>query len=216
LPQVGMVPRPTTAVRAYVQAGAACLVADHDPGRRGVAMSLDPRQLVFLIGYRGTGKSTVARLLAARFGWDWVDADEVLEERYGKSIRQVFAEEGEAGFRDKEATMLEELCHRKRLVVATGGGVVVREANRARLREGWVVWLMAYPKAIWKRLRQDVTTLGRRPDLGEGGLREIERLVALRTPFYRTCADYSVDTTHQAPDDIAAEIDAVFTGPDDR
>src|SRR4051812_42037671 len=65
---------------------------------------------IFLIGYRGTGKSSVARLLAERLGWQWLDADAVLEARHGRSIRQIFAEEGEAGFRDKEAALLAEFC----------------------------------------------------------------------------------------------------------
>src|SRR6516225_5630423 len=89
---------------------------------------------LFLVGYRGTGKTTVARLLAARLGWEWVDADAVLEGRYGRSIRRIFADEGEAGFRDKEAAVLVDLCRGRRQVVATGGGVVLRPENRARLR----------------------------------------------------------------------------------
>src|SRR5712692_10023328 len=80
---------------------------------------------LFLVCYRGAGKSSVARLLAERLGWQWADADEVLEARFGRTIWQVFAEEGEGGFRDKEAVVLEELCGRRRHVIATGGGVVL-------------------------------------------------------------------------------------------
>ena len=107
-------------------------IADQDPV--GLLVSLSPCSVtrsLFLIGPRGSGKTTVARLLAARLGWDWVDADDVLEARHGKSIRDVFAEEGEAGFRDRESAVLADLCGRRRCVVSTGGGVVVREANRA-------------------------------------------------------------------------------------
>src|SRR5215471_17730294 len=78
--------------------------------------------LIFLVGYRGSGKTTVARLLADKLGWDWIDADEALQQRHGRSIRTIFAEEGEAGFRDKETTLLGELCRLRQHVIATGGG----------------------------------------------------------------------------------------------
>ena len=88
--------------------------------------SLSPCLLVFLIGPRGSGKTSIARLLARRLGWQWLDADDFLEIRHGKSIRAIFADEGEASFRDKESLVLAELCERRRCVVSTGGGVVVR------------------------------------------------------------------------------------------
>src|SRR5689334_2595238 len=90
--------------------------------------------VIFLIGPRGSGKSTVARLLASRLGWDWVDADVVLERRCACSVRDLFARVGEAGFRDYEAAVLAELCRLRNHVVATGGGVVLRPDNRERLR----------------------------------------------------------------------------------
>ncbi len=161
---------------------------------------------IFLIGYRATGKSTVARLLAARLGWDCVDADEALATRYGRTIRQIFAEEGEAGFRDKEAAVLDELCRRPRLVVATGGGVILREANRVRLRSGRVIWLTADAQTIWDRLQHDPTTSERRPTLTVGGLAEIEELLRVREPLYRGCADLVVDAVGRSPEEVVAHI----------
>src|SRR6478736_5898864 len=76
---------------------------------------------IFLIGYRCTGKTTVAQLLAQTLGWNWLDADAVLEERQGCRIAQIFANSGEAAFRDIEAMVLGELCERNRYVIATGG-----------------------------------------------------------------------------------------------
>src|SRR5438874_12765383 len=105
---------------------------------------------VFLVGPRGSGKSTVAQLLAARLGWDWVDADAELEARCGRSIREVFAEEGEQGFRQHEAEVLAELGRRSNVVIATGGGAVLREDNRERLRRGGVVWLTARVDTLWQ------------------------------------------------------------------
>jgi shikimate kinase len=166
-----------------------------------------PSSLLFLVGYRGTGKSTVARLLAERLGWGWVDADELLERRHGRSIREIFAEEGEVGFRDKEAVILEELCRGERLVVATGGGVVLREENRKRMRvAGRVVWLTADAPTLWRRLQQDPTTGERRPALTVGGLEEVEELLRVREPLYRDCADFTVSTVERPPEEIVAAI----------
>lgn len=92
--------------------------------------------LIFLIGYRGTGKSATARALAESLGWSWCDADQLLQDRFAKTIRQIFDEEGEAGFRDKETAILDELAARRRCVIATGGGVVLRPENRAKLKTG--------------------------------------------------------------------------------
>jgi shikimate kinase len=158
---------------------------------------------VFLVGYRGTGKSTVARLLAGRLGWAWADADELLEGRHGRSIRAIFAEEGESGFRDKEAAVLEELCRRPRHVIATGGGVVLRPENRQRLRAaGTVVWLTASAPTLWQRLERDATTGERRPPLTVGGLAEIEELLQARQPLYAAVAHLSVDTERRLPDEV--------------
>jgi shikimate kinase len=163
-------------------------------------------RLVFLIGYRGSGKTSVARLLADKLGWRWADADAVLEQRHGRSIRQIFAEEGEAGFRDKEAALLSELADFEQHVVATGGGIVLRPENRAKLRAGKVVWLTAGPDVLWSRLCQDVTTGERRPDLAQGGLAEIEELLRRRTPLYAACAHLAVDTSGKSPEEVADAI----------
>jgi shikimate kinase len=165
------------------------------------------RPLVFLIGYRGTGKTTVARLLAERLGWKWLDADAVLEERHGRSIRAIFAEEGESAFRDKEAEVLAGLCALTEHVIATGGGIVLRSENRSRLRAaGRVVWLTAPAATLWDRLQRDATTAERRPVLTQGGLAEIEELLKVREPLYTACADLTIDTTERSPEDIVAAI----------
>jgi shikimate kinase len=165
--------------------------------------------LVFLIGYRGTGKSSVAAALAGRLGWQWVDADAFLEERHGHSIARIFADEGEAAFRDKEAALLVELCSRHEHVIATGGGVILRPENRERMRAaGVLVWLTADPDTIWRRLLIDATTPERRPALTVGGLAEVEELLRTREPLYRTCADVNVDTVGRSPAEIAAAIEA--------
>lgn len=166
--------------------------------------------LVALIGFRGTGKTTVAKHLALLLGWDWVDSDVEVELRAGKSIKAIFADDGESRFRDVEAAVLADLVTRNRLVIASGGGVVLRPVNRDLLRQlDCVVWLVASVDTILERLAQDPTTGDRRPGLTTLSDRaEIEHLLAEREPFYQQVADYQVDTADRSPREIAAEIAA--------
>lgn len=157
---------------------------------------------VVLIGYRGTGKSTIARRLALRLSWDWVDADVEIELRAGKSIAAIFADDGEPAFRDWETKVLAELVIRQRTVVALGGGVVLREENRKLLhRADRIVWLKAEVQTILARLDGDATSSTRRPPLTALAAEdEVRQLLAQRTPRYRECAHFEIDT-----DDLTAE-----------
>ena len=161
-----------------------------------------------LIGYRATGKTTLAQLLAERLGWDWIDADVEIERRAGKSIARIFAEDGEPAFRDLEAEVILHLCQRQRLVLAAGGGAPLRlESRRAMRTFGKVVWLRAQPETIHARMSGDVTTAARRPDLtSKGGLEEVVHLLTQREPVYRESAHLEVDTEGKTPGEIAAEI----------
>src|SRR5260370_25640572 len=124
------------------------------------------RPVIFLIGPRGSGKSTVARMLAARLGWDWTDADAELERRCGHRIRDIFTTDGENAFRDRESAVLVDLCQLDRHVIATRGGVVLRPENRERLRAaGRLVWLTAPAETPARRLQSDETSPGPRPAL---------------------------------------------------
>ena len=163
---------------------------------------------VILIGYRATGKTTLARLLAGRLGWQWIDADVEIERRAGKSIAEIFADEGEPAFRDLEADVIADLCQRERLVLAAGGGAPLRpESRRAMRASGKVVWLKAAAETIHGRMLRDATTADRRPDLtSRGGLEEIIELVTAREPIYQESAHLQVDTEGKDPQQIAAEI----------
>ena len=168
-------------------------------------------RLIFLIGYRGSGKSTVGRVLADRLGWAFVDADAVLEERFGKTIRDIFAAEGETGFRNKESAVLADLCGRSRTVIATGGGAILRAENRARIVEnGFVAWLSADPATLLARIDADPTTAARRPALRSGGLSEVKDLLAARESRYRECADVEVPVAHLSPEQAADAILAAW------
>ncbi|HEX3601912.1 MAG TPA: shikimate kinase [Lacipirellulaceae bacterium] len=165
---------------------------------------------IFLIGYRGTGKTSVASELADRLNFEWVDADAAVEERAGKTIAQIFSEDGEITFREMEAEIVVELSGKRRTVIALGGGGVLREANRRTIRAaGRIVWLTAGVDSILERLSADATTAIRRPNLtSAGGRTEIEQLLAERTPLYRECATLIVDTEGKSAGEVADEIAA--------
>lgn len=164
--------------------------------------------MLFLIGYRGSGKTTVAAELAGALGWDWADADELIERRAGKSIRQIFDEDGEPAFRELESAVVAELAQRERTVVALGGGAVMRDENRQAIRgRGKVVWLKAPAELLAERIAGDPTTAARRPALtDQGGLAEIRELLAQRQGVYAACADMAVDVEGRTPAEIARLI----------
>src|SRR5260370_21390495 len=111
---------------------------------------------LFLVGLRGTGKTTVGALVATRLGWAFRDADAELEAFAGRTIRDIFATDGEEFFRDLEEQMLARLSEGGPAVIATGGGIVLRETNRRRFAEpAPVVWLTADPATRWQRLLND-------------------------------------------------------------
>lgn len=152
--------------------------------------------MLSLIGYRGTGKSTVGMRLARRLKWDWLDADNELERREGRTIKEIFATDGEPTFRRLEREILAELLARQRLVLSTGGGCVMNADTRRDLRAaGPVVWLRASVETIASRILHDKTTKARRPNLtATGGIDEIQVLLAQREPLYRECATITIDT----------------------
>ena len=147
---------------------------------------------VFLIGLMGAGKTTVGKLLASRLGCDWLDSDKVIEQRCGVSVREIFELEGEASFRDREERVLDELTRQPHLVLSTGGGIVLREANRLALRtRGTVVYLEADPHELWLRTRHDKS----RPILqGADARQKLFDLHALRHPLYQATAHATVVT----------------------
>ena len=147
---------------------------------------------VFLIGPMGAGKTTIGRQLARSLKLEFVDSDHEVERRTGADIPWIFDIEGEAGFRRRERAVIEELCSRRGLVVATGGGVVLDPCNRADLaRSGTVIYLSASPDRIYARTVKSQ----HRPLLRTADPRaRIEQIVAEREPLYREIADIVVDT----------------------
>lgn len=166
--------------------------------------------MLTLIGYRGTGKTTLAVPLARRLGWTAVDADVELERRAGRTIREIFDDGGEPEFRRIERETLVDLLGRQQLVIAAGGGAILNEDTRRDFRKaGPVIWLKASVETIERRLYGDDTTTQRRPNLtASGGRQEIEQLLTQREPLYHECATIEIATDEPLPGaDAAPTVD---------
>ena len=152
---------------------------------------------ITLVGLPGCGKSTVGRQLVRRLQLPFLDSDSVIEQRIGCSIRDYFAREGEDAFRDVEQSVLADLAAAPgAMVLATGGGIVLREANRLCLqRSGTVVYLRSTPEELARRLRHDT----QRPLLqGVDPLTRLRDLYAARDPLYREVAGFTIDSARRS------------------
>ncbi len=150
---------------------------------------------LFLVGLPGAGKSTLGRQLARRLNKRFVDADTELEQRLGVSIPTIFEIEGEAGFRDREEATMAELTTFTDIVLSTGGGAVLRPANRVRLREnGTVIYLHADPAVLWERVRHNRN----RPLLQTAEPQtRLAGLYVERDALYREVANYVVESDRE-------------------
>lgn len=155
-------------------------------------MSYSSPKSVSLVGLPGSGKSTVGRQLARRLAIPFFDSDHVIEQRLGCSIREYFEREGEERFRDIEQAVLEELTQGEACVLSTGGGSVLRAANRAHLHDrGRVVYLRSTPEEVFRRVRHDRN----RPLLQVADpLQRLRDLYAVRDPLYRETAHFVIET----------------------
>ena len=164
-----------------------------------------PRQIhnLALIGFMGTGKSSVGRLVAETLHYTFLDTDRVIEARAGKSIGDIFEQQGEAAFRELERRIVEELTRRKRTVISTGGGLPINEANLASLKtHALVVCLWASPEKIFERVGDH----RHRPLLNEAEpLEKIRRLLFERGPYYRQ-ADVLMNTDFRALREVAGQV----------
>lgn len=167
---------------------------------------------IVLTGFMGTGKSTVGRLLARRLGFTFLDLDELIEKEAGMPIKEIFSTHGEAHFRELESEVIKKLSSGglgDRLVVSTGGGAVVRQENRARLKSwGRLVCLTASNEEILRRV-------GNRPErpllFGPDREEKMTRLLAERREAYSDC-DLEIDTTGQKPEEVVAVIQRHLSG----
>ncbi len=167
---------------------------------------------IVLIGFRGTGKSTVGKLLANRLKRDFIDTDEYIEKTTGKTIKDIFKEEGEEGFRKTEAETIAKLSKMENKIIAAGGGVVLKDENVKSLKSnGFLILLEATPEIIHDRIRQDKKTTQQRPSLtNKNSFDEIKHLINKRQPLYENAANYTINTSYVSCEDIVEEIITVI------
>jgi shikimate kinase len=162
------------------------------------------RHLV-LIGMMGSGKTTVGRALAARLGRPLFDSDEMIEQRTGRTVREIFRADGEDAFRTIETQVLREsLDNPERSVIAAAGGVVLRPENRAAIRESGarVVWLCADPNLLVERVKSS----GHRPLLDDDPQGTLQSMFEVRSPLYREVADVIVSVDNRSVNEIVEAI----------
>ncbi len=159
---------------------------------------------IFLIGFMASGKTTVGRLLAERLEWAFVDLDKLIEDGAGKTVADIFAAEGEAGFRKRETEAVRGVAKRREVVVATGGGAPCREENvEAMLTEGRVFWLDVSPEEAVRR----AGSASGRPllDREADPLAAARKLLDARRPFYKR-AHAGVETDGRTPKEIVDDL----------
>ncbi len=162
---------------------------------------------IIITGFMGTGKSAVGRRLAKTLHMDYLDTDDLIEEREGSKICHIFEEKGESYFRKLEAAIVREVSHLDNYIISTGGGVILRDENiKALRRNGLIVCLTANSETILKRTigTQDRPLLNE-PDPG----RKIEELLKMRQPYYGK-ADLSVQTSNLTIEEVTRRIQEFF------
>jgi 3-dehydroquinate synthase len=163
---------------------------------------------IFLIGLPGGGKSTVGRLVAQRLGWEFADSDDEIERVARRSIPELFAKEGEARFREREAEAVRALAAREPIVIATGGGAPTTPESRVALGNGFVVWLAVSPAEAARRLAGDPLN-SERPLLAGDARARLEALLQARLDLYRG-ADAAIDVDELDPEQVAEEVVALW------
>jgi shikimate kinase len=165
---------------------------------------------VILIGYRGSGKTTTGRKLADRLWLSFVDVDDLIVKKAGKTIREIFADQGEPHFRDLESQALSEALAKKDHVIALGGGSILRPENRALIKASGrkVVYLRCEPETLHQRIQADVTTAETRPALTSlgGSIEEIKKVLDEREPLYREVMTSELDVTNLSPEEACVHI----------
>ena len=160
---------------------------------------------IILVGMMGAGKTTIGKLLSNQLGFNFTDLDRKIEEKSGVKINTIFEIEGEEGFREREYLALNEALAEEKVVISTGGGVVVNDINRSLIKksEAVVVYLKASLDILVGRLKNDKT----RPMLDKDNKQlSLQKLLSEREPLYENLADFIIDTSHLKTNDVLKTI----------
>jgi shikimate kinase len=165
---------------------------------------------IVLIGYRGSGKSTVGSRLAACLKMRFVDIDDLIEERQGVPISDIVKSHGWGHFRKLERNTIQEISKEDHLIIAPGGGAVLDTDNVKALRKnGVIIWLKADKQTLLKRMNQDPGTNTRRPPLtGKGTSEELKEVMSLREPIYERVSEIQIDTSMR---DVETVVENILT-----
>ncbi len=170
-------------------------------------------QPIILIGYRGSGKTSVGKKLAAVRGVLFADSDDQIVKTAGMSIKEIFECEGEQRFRDRETEAIRKLLAEQIDVLSLGGGAVLREENQDLIKQASTqrIYLRCDPEELHHRIHRDPETSKTRPALTNlgGGLEEIKSLLQKRDPIYRTIATLTIDVTNLSVDDVVDRLKSV-------
>ena len=171
-------------------------------------MTMEQPKCIALIGARGCGKTTVGHILAGLLGGACVDTDEWIAQRAGRSIADIFASEGEAGFRKRESQAVREVVEKPPAVISVGGGAVLLQENVDALRKvAILVWLTAPAEVLFRRISIDSASASSRPPLtDQPGVEEVRKLLDERSPLYQRASDFQIVTADRDPKRIAEGI----------
>ena len=164
---------------------------------------------IVLIGYRGCGKTSIGRKLADRLWQPFVDTDDVVVKKAGKSIKDIFDQDGEPKFRQLEAEVIKDVAKLQEHVIALGGGGATRSENVKVLRDAGhkLIYLRCEPHELHRRIQLDPNSASTRPNLtGAGGVEEISAVMAEREPAYRAAAQAELDVTHLSVDEALVYV----------
>jgi shikimate kinase len=165
---------------------------------------------VILLGYRGSGKTTIGQRLADRLWINFIDIDPQIVKQTGKPIKRIFDENGEEAFRDMESQLFAKALESSDTIISPGGGIILRQANRDLIVKSGAkaIYLRCEPATLLQRINQDPSTADNRPALtaANGGINEINQLLALREPLYRQAMTSELDVTNLTPDEAVHHI----------
>ncbi|HEX5245472.1 MAG TPA: shikimate kinase [Tepidisphaeraceae bacterium] len=165
---------------------------------------------VGLIGYRGSGKTTIGKRLADRLWQPFIDIDDLVIKKAGKSIKEIFEQEGEQRFRDLETEVVREVCTQPDTVIAFGGGALDRDENREAIKQAGLrlIYFKCEPAELLKRIQNDPETAANRPALSNlgGSIEEIESVLARREPIWRSIAAAELEVTYLTPEDAVPYV----------